>query len=235
MSSRLLSRNRSSSKGARFVSQHALVNASSNPRLAEPPSPSPSTSLHCTVAPIRKFHTTLPAQMKPKKTGLPRKHDRVAPAPFYLGGDPPPYCRTCGRIMRADSPDNRGESERKYCSASCRKHKPRGTDLEIEKAFVHSLNDTQGNTERKLVSCDEIQELLFGMNDDAPATASGENLGQIRSRQREKVRQAARRGVVFGFAKDDGLERWPKCEAVQEERVVEPSFAKGNFSVRWRE
>lgn len=61
--------------------------------------------------------------------------------------------------------------------------------------------------------------------------------GMRRVRQREMVRCAARRGVVFGFAigQDKGTTETRKCEAVMLGKVVEPSFAKGNWSVRWRE
>lgn len=61
--------------------------------------------------------------------------------------------------------------------------------------------------------------------------------GMRKVRQREMVRCAARRGVVFGFAvgDDKGTAETRKCEAVMLGKVVEPSFAKGNWSVRWRE
>ncbi|KAI0834055.1 hypothetical protein F5Y06DRAFT_279745 [Hypoxylon sp. FL0890] len=61
--------------------------------------------------------------------------------------------------------------------------------------------------------------------------------GQRRAQQREMVRSAARRGVVFGFAvPGDGGDTKPrKCEAVMQGKVVEPSFAKGDWGVRWRE
>lgn len=58
-------------------------------------------------------------------------------------------------------------------------------------------------------------------------------------REREMVRSAARRGVVFGFAVREGRdgheEERVKCEAIMQGKVVEPSFAKGNWSIRWRE
>ena len=85
--------------------------------------------------------------------------------------------------------------------------------------------------------------------------------GQQRAEEREMVRRAARRGVVFGFVADalepdlltqsgtgpstarqsDRKGRIPdpetrrKCEAVMQGAVVEPSFAKGNWAIRWRE
>ncbi|MCJ1389699.1 hypothetical protein MMC18_002556, partial [Xylographa bjoerkii] len=73
--------------------------------------------------------------------------------------------------------------------------------------------------------------------------------GQQRAEERELVRQAARRGVAFGFIVRNGTddiqsragqkppasEERRKCEAVQGGRVVEASFAKGEWGVRWRE
>ncbi|KAK4691764.1 hypothetical protein P7C71_g5306, partial [Lecanoromycetidae sp. Uapishka_2] len=71
------------------------------------------------------------------------------------------------------------------------------------------------------------------------------------AKQREQVRQAARRGVAFGFEvhaddeKEGGggrrrrggesMEKRKHLEAVQYGRVVEASFAKGDWGVRWRQ
>ncbi|EHK50876.1 hypothetical protein TRIATDRAFT_54371 [Trichoderma atroviride IMI 206040] len=58
--------------------------------------------------------------------------------------------------------------------------------------------------------------------------------GQRRAKEREMAKCAARRGVVFGFAiNEDGEKRL--CEAVMSGKVVEPSFAKGDWAIRWRE
>lgn len=57
--------------------------------------------------------------------------------------------------------------------------------------------------------------------------------GQRKAEEREMVRRAARRGVAFGFANDNGEKR--KCEAVMKGVVVEASFAKGEWGIRWRE
>ncbi|OTB15654.1 hypothetical protein K445DRAFT_317932 [Daldinia sp. EC12] len=59
--------------------------------------------------------------------------------------------------------------------------------------------------------------------------------GQRKAQQREMVRSAARRGVVFGFAVGDSTVAPRKCEAVMQGKVVEPSFAKGDWGIRWRE
>lgn len=58
--------------------------------------------------------------------------------------------------------------------------------------------------------------------------------GQKKARQREMVRCAARRAVVFGLVPGERGER-RKCEAVMNGKVVEPSFAKGSWGIRWRE
>ncbi|RYO77951.1 hypothetical protein DL762_008953 [Monosporascus cannonballus] len=60
--------------------------------------------------------------------------------------------------------------------------------------------------------------------------------GLRRAQQEEMVRSAARRGVAFGFVVGGtakGTRR--KCEAVMLGKVVEPSFAKGDWGIRWRE
>lgn len=67
--------------------------------------------------------------------------------------------------------------------------------------------------------------------------------GQRRADEREMVRKAARRGVAFGFlvgAGEEGVRGGEKgerrkCEAVMKGAVVEASFAKGEWGVRWRE
>ncbi|OHF04233.1 hypothetical protein CORC01_00572 [Colletotrichum orchidophilum] len=61
--------------------------------------------------------------------------------------------------------------------------------------------------------------------------------GQRKAHEREMVRCAARRGVVFGFLVGGGgdAEERRKCEAVRQGKVVEPSFAKGDWSIRWRD
>ncbi|KAJ9137036.1 hypothetical protein NKR23_g9307 [Pleurostoma richardsiae] len=63
--------------------------------------------------------------------------------------------------------------------------------------------------------------------------------GQKEVREKEMVRSAARRGVVFGFVvKEEAAtdsEVRAKCEAVMHGKVVEPSYAKGGWAIRWRE
>ena len=58
--------------------------------------------------------------------------------------------------------------------------------------------------------------------------------GQRRADEREMVKKAARRGCAFGFTVE-GEEGKRKCEAVMKGVVVEASFAKGEWGIRWRE
>lgn len=86
--------------------------------------------------------------------------------------------------------------------------------------------------------------------------------GQKRAEEREMVRRAARRLVAFGIltTEPDPTESWKKtprgkkgknnkaveeddtpkerrkkCEAIMQGQLVEPSFAKGEWGIRWRE
>jgi hypothetical protein len=111
---------------------------------------------------------------------------------------------------------------------------------------------------RGLVSCDEIQAIFFQdkhLASDTEESLSSQKLGQLRAERRERVRRAARRAVVFGLLREGhssassievdsnqtadtitGTEppQLRKCEAVVNGAVVEPSFAKGDWCVRWR-
>ena len=57
--------------------------------------------------------------------------------------------------------------------------------------------------------------------------------GMQKAKEREMVRRAARRGVAFGFEMEEGGRTRKSVEAVQGGRVVESSFAKGEWGVRW--
>lgn len=85
------------------------------------------------------------------------------------------------------------------------------------------VNGSVGGEKGRAERIDETDEML-----------EKRRQGQKRARQREMVRCAARRAVVFGLVAGEGEER-RKCEAVMNGKVVEPSFAKGGWSIRWRE
>lgn len=89
------------------------------------------------------------------------------------------------------------------------------------------VNGSVGGEKGRAERVDETDEML-----------EKRRQGQKKARQREMVRCAARRAVVFGLAAGDGQgegEDRRKCEAVMNGKVVEPSFAKGSWSIRWRE
>lgn len=76
--------------------------------------------------------------------------------------------------------------------------------------------------------------------DETPEMLEKRLQGQKKVKEREMVRCAARRGVVFGFpvgdgSSDGGKLETRKCEAVMQGKIVEPSFAKGEWGIRWRE
>ncbi|KAI9172554.1 hypothetical protein HJFPF1_02059 [Paramyrothecium foliicola] len=277
---------------------------------------------------------------------------QATPAPFYLlpGGESTPYCHSCGRVIssRRTAANNNTNTPAKYCSSRCRTQKPGKLDRELERAFVHFLNEgadkpassNQGHgkgkkagkqskgghvkgDKRVLVACSTVEEFVFGSHrmsmestagseeralDEAvvlPAyppemveslddidlsndpiaqdqvdghllasmsVRSGTRIrppqsvsevngsvggekgraerieeteemlekrreGQKKAKEREMTRCAARRGVVFGFSVGDdaGSGERRLCEAVMAGKVVEPSFAKGDWAIRWRE
>lgn len=96
--------------------------------------------------------------------------------------------------------------------------------------------------------------------DETPDDLEKRRQGAKRAEEREMVRRAVRRGIVFGFevqkspdttakhskkskkkvAEQDDLDDQTdreirKAEAIMNGMVVEPSFAKGNWSTRWRQ
>lgn len=91
---------------------------------------------------------------------------------------------------------------------------------------VSEVNGSVGGEKGRAERIEETNEMLEKRRE-----------GLRRSKHKEMVKCAARRGVVFGFLVGDGKEEGVrrKCEAVMAGKVVEPSYAKGNWSVRWRE
>ncbi|CZT19402.1 related to chitinase [Ramularia collo-cygni] len=290
------------------------------------------------------------------------------PAPLYLTGEDVPYCHTCGRVMSTKKTDSKKKNSNnvvKYCSDRCRNRKPGALDRKIEHTVASLLNgeddagldQTLARTRavkgdpRLIVTCDEIEAIVFGSRFDPERTSgrrknrrsraigeksewksvdmedpkesdeddgdysdedsrssthsevggvrvrlpqdiaeenfsamggergakekiveSEEDLarrraGAKRAEEREMVRRAVRRIVIFGVevprreerkggAKSEGgkgaSKKHKKLQAEEEEveekdtemrkgealmagMVVEPSFAKGNWSVRWRD
>ncbi|KAM3413654.1 hypothetical protein BST61_g10347 [Cercospora zeina] len=131
------------------------------------------------------------------------------PAPLYLANAETPYCHTCGRVMNskkttkqqqaASSSTSDKTNEIKYCSTRCRGKKPGPLDRRIEKTIVSLLNQdpdsgiekTAARTKavkgdpRVMVTCDEIEEIVFGSRFDPEKTS-----GRRRNRKARGVREA---------------------------------------------
>ena len=130
---------------------------------------------------------------------------------------------------------------------------------EVERAVfppfkVDFSRNSQSNSEDQDFASDSDSDddksggvILPGADDHGASVHDSSDLnpmmrGMQRARHREMVRQAARRGAAFGFVmngiygeleKGNIAENRKKVVAVQNGRPVEPSFAKGNWGVKW--
>lgn len=134
----------------------------------------------------------------------------------------PKYCQTCGRLISAN---HRNFAERKYCSKSCGASKPNVLDRDLETLFVKLAK------ERGSVECSEVQKLHGNPDaklpvDEDALPSQKHRAGMDEAQWRERVRRAARRVVVFPHEQE-------RFECVQKGKAVEPSFAKGEWSVRY--
>ncbi|KAJ0368073.1 hypothetical protein COL154_002822 [Colletotrichum chrysophilum] len=114
----------------------------------------------------------------------------------------------------------------------------RSSELDVDPSVMASLSVRSGTRVRPPQEKSQVNGSVGGEKGKAERIEETDemrekrNEGQKKAHERELVRCAARRGVVFGFLV--GEER-RKCEAVMQGKVVEPSFAKGDWAVRWRE
>lgn len=137
-----------------------------------------------------------------------------------------------------------GEVETKIFGKSSKDGEQNNSSGDVLEPTASSENSTEEESDGG-VAVDHTQKRSLDHVEQAPLTTS--QAGRQRAKNREKVRQAARRGVVFGFAIDrndatSSTARSPdaefgkrmRVEAVQDGRVVEASFAKGEWGLRWR-
>ncbi|KEQ58492.1 uncharacterized protein M437DRAFT_59017 [Aureobasidium melanogenum CBS 110374] len=265
------------------------------------------------------------------------KKNAATPPPLYLTSSEVRYCHVCGRVIgsRKSNTAKSAATEVKFCSDRCKRHKLRSVDKRIEAAFA-ALLDGQDASQfaakqqkvkgdpRILVSCSEVETLIFGSREDpektfgrkknrarrgfadddvwksvdmvdsdtdtgtaetvsadedttetgggdtdadvvklkgrvrppqsesevngsiggekgwaeriheTPEMLQKRREGQRRAEEKEMVKCAARRAVVFGL-ESSRQEGKRMCEAVMHGAVVEPSYAKGDWFIRWRE
>lgn len=86
--------------------------------------------------------------------------------------------------------------------------------------------------ERELVRCVARRAVVFGLQIDGVGEAEGEmDIG--------KGKKGGKKGRKGAADEEESLEMGKparkKCEALMDGAVVEPSFAKGDWSIRWRE
>lgn len=137
------------------------------------------------------------------------------------------YCQVCGRII---SPNHRNFEERKYCGKYCSGTRLTQVDRDLEGLFRKMAR------ERGSVSCGEVQASYEGRDgrEESEHEPGGNEDGEKRQREgmevarwRERVRRAGRRVAVLEMDGEGAF------QCVQEGKVVEGSFAKGEWSVRF--
>lgn len=185
----------------------------------------------------RKLYSTTTAHTRQKQS----QHSVSRAMPKHDTGKPTvqeaKYCMNCGRLI---SPNHRNFEERKYCSKYCSSNRLQAIDRELEAQF-RALARARGQ-----ISCDEMQQ-LFQQEDEAEAEEDGGVLlnhsdehsnastlaesdkhkaGMDLAKWRERVRRAARRVVAQSTTEE-------RYECVQKGKVVESSYAKGDWSVRF--
>ncbi|KIW95248.1 uncharacterized protein Z519_03832 [Cladophialophora bantiana CBS 173.52] len=143
--------------------------------------------------------------------------------------------------------DGHSDQDLSLVEATHPRIRPKVRPPQLESDVSGSIGGEKGWAERHFETAEEYEKRLEG---------------QQRAEEREMIRRAARRGVTFGFevglpqsdyqtqqvkgnsgsGRDDintenrpSQQRRRKCEAVMNGSVVEPSFAKGNWVIRWRE
>lgn len=158
---------------------------------------------------------------RPKKSAAP-------PPPLPLSTTV--FCRSCARVITPRSKSlPSSNTPQKYCSARCRSSPPtQPIHHTINQIWLSSLHTSSSPVSTELVET-EVFEPIRSV--EPPSRAEdAQKIGEEKAKQREMVRQAGRRLVVFGTDED------PPFEIVQGPpwRVVEGSFAKGEFWLRKR-
>lgn len=116
-------------------------------------------------------------------------------------------CQTCGRQISPRAKWAKNWEEIRYCSDSCRHHRPNAIDLGLESTALSMLRDRSGKT----VTCEEVEtQFLSERSSEREVT----NL-------RERARRAARRLVMQD-----------RIAIEQKGQIVDPSFAKGVMNLR---
>ena len=89
--------------------------------------------------------------------------------------------------------------------------------------------------QRELVRCAARRLCAFGVLVDD--LGGGEDTGgkEVKAKMKGKGKDRGKDGLVGSDGSDERQEIWKKCEAVMRGNVVEASYAKGEWGIRWRE
>lgn len=90
--------------------------------------------------------------------------------------------------------------------------------------------------ERELVRCAARRLCAFGVSTDGLVGEEDVKDKGAKPKRKEKGR-GKRKSGIFGDSEGDGEgeEKRKKCEAIMNGNVVEASYAKGGWGIRWRE
>ncbi|OCF35636.1 hypothetical protein I316_02691 [Kwoniella heveanensis BCC8398] len=106
---------------------------------------------------------------------------------------------------------------------------------QIERDVFSASTSTQAQQQSNAAAAAAASDSTLRSDDDA----HGESKVRARlepAEQREEARRAARRLIAFGFRSQGVMDEQREVEAVQENggRIVETSFAKGEWGLRWK-
>lgn len=148
-------------------------------------------------------------------------NDRVSYTRFHYSNsrsmDNVKYCANCGRLI---SPNHRNFEERKYCSKTCSGTRLLQLDKEIQNMFMKRAL-TEGS-----VTTTAVQDAFEHTALENVSSQNAQEIGMLKAQFRERVRRAGRRVVVLPNEANH------RFECVQDGKAVQPSFAKGEWSVR---
>lgn len=120
---------------------------------------------------------------------------------------------------------------RRYCSAACRGHAKDPSLKPLRQKLAQGFHmRLQAGSSQTTVLCSEVENDAFG---STPPEGSRPIKTLQPAEQREEARRAARRLVAFGFV-SQGVEEPRPVESVQNGKLVETSFAKGEWGIRWK-
>ncbi|WWC91133.1 uncharacterized protein L201_006074 [Kwoniella dendrophila CBS 6074] len=158
------------------------------------------------------------------------------------------YCHSCGRLLPKENKSD--PTPRKFCSTTCRSHSKSNIYRNIRKELIESYHKSLSeNKMGKVILCSDIEKIVFkhvtvgddhteptialeNGSEDTISSSSSSKLSQVE--QREESRRAARRLVAFGFESQGILNENRSLEPIQNGKIVETSFAKGEWGIRWK-